>query len=89
MKKIKLGKNALVWSIMTLITVLTWIGFEVYWAATKTTIPQVTQEQLASLSPRISQETIEKLKDNLVFSEEEFNLIDFSSFTSTESALTE
>jgi AICAR transformylase/IMP cyclohydrolase PurH len=86
MKKIKLGKRYLVLSILTLITVITWIGFEVYWVSIRTTIPKVTQEQMATLNPKINRGVIEKIKESLAFSEEEFTLIDFSSLISTESA---
>ena len=71
MKKFKLGKDILILTIITLITVLTWVGFEVWLAATKTTITKVTQEQLAPLNPNVPQEIIESLKNNLTLSEEE------------------
>lgn len=75
MERLKLGKDALILSIMTLITVLVWIGLDVYRAATKTTITQATQEQMMALEPRLSREIIEGLKTNLSFSEEELNLV--------------
>lgn len=84
MKEVKLGKDALVLSIMTLITVLTWIGLEVYQTATRTTIPKVTQEQLTPLDPRVKKETLEELKANFWFSEEELNIASVPA--STESA---
>jgi hypothetical protein len=84
MKDFRLGKNALFFSILTLITVLTWIGVEVYLTATKTTIPKVTQEQMAPLDPRIKEEVIENLKANFWLSEEEISNFNFPS--STESA---
>jgi hypothetical protein len=71
MNEFKLGKDALILSIMTLITVLTWIIFEVYRTATKTTIPKVTQEQMAPLNSQIKKEIIEKLKENIWLSPEE------------------
>ncbi|MGB9707671.1 MAG: hypothetical protein ACPL1D_02885 [Microgenomates group bacterium] len=84
MNSFKLGKDALIFSVITLITVLTWIGFEIYFVATKTTIPKVTQEQMAPLNPKIKKETIEQLKANLWFSEEELNTFNFP--VSTQSA---
>ena len=60
---------------MTLLTVLTWIGFEIYRTATKTTIPRVTQEQMKPLDPKIKKEVIEKLRKNLWFSEEELLIV--------------
>jgi hypothetical protein len=78
MNELKLGKNALILSIMTLITVLVWIAFEVYRTATKTTIPKVTQEQMAPLNPQIKKEVIEKIKENIWFSAEEVESFNFS-----------
>lgn len=75
MNGFRLGKNALIFSIMTLITVLTWIGVEVYLATTKTTIPEVTQEQMKPLTPQIKKQVIEELKERLWFSEEEMNSV--------------
>jgi len=77
MNELKLGKNVLILSIMTLITVITWIVFEVYRTATKTTIPQITQEQMMTLNPQIKKETIEELKGKIWISEEELNSFNF------------
>lgn len=71
--KFKLGKDALILAILTLITVLTWVGFDVYQAAKKTTITKATQEQMRSLDPKINRKTIDSLKENLSFSQEELN----------------
>jgi hypothetical protein len=85
MNEFKPGKNTLILSIMTLLTVLTWIAFEVYQVATKVTIPKVTQEQMKPLNPRIKKEILEGIKKNIWFSDEEMD--NFSSFSvSTESA---
>ena len=74
MKKIRLGKDILMLAIFTLITALTWGGFAVWSAATKTTINKITQEQMAPLNPQIKREVFESLKKNSSFSEEEMNL---------------
>lgn len=74
-KKFKLGKNALVLSIVTLITVLSWIFFEVYRTMVKSTIPQLTQEQMKVLSPKINTTTVQTLKSRLFLSEEELNIV--------------
>lgn len=87
MSGFKLGKDALIFSIMTLITVLTWISVEVYLTATKSTIPKVTQEQMIPLNPVIKKEAIEKIKTDFWFSEEELG--SFQVVTSTESAAKE
>lgn len=73
MKKIKLGKDILTLVIFTLITALTWVGFAVWSAATKTTINKITQEQMAPLNPQIKREVFESLRKNFSFSEEEMN----------------
>jgi hypothetical protein len=73
MKELKLGKDALTMSIMTLITVLTWTGLEVYRTYSKTTIAEVTQEQMSPLNPILKTEVIDTMKTSLTFSEEELN----------------
>jgi arsenate reductase-like glutaredoxin family protein len=75
MKKIQLGKDALILSILTLITVLTWIGFELYQALTKTEIPKVLQKQTTPLNPKLDEKVIENLKSRKTISEEELNKI--------------
>ena len=40
-----------------------WIGFSVYHAYTKTTVPQVLKEQLAPLDPSLDNKTLESLKE--------------------------
>jgi len=93
MKKIKLGKDILTLVIFTLITALTWVGFAVWSAATKTTINKITQEQMAPLNPQIKREVFESLKKNSSFSEEEMNIptpvATGASQTTTESAILE
>ena len=69
MKKNK--QDLLTFSILTLITVLTWIGFDVYQALTRYTIPEVLDKQIQSLNPKLDQETINQLKKRLQISEEE------------------
>lgn len=86
--KFKLGKDVLIFSILTLITVLTWVAFEVYRASIKTTIPKVTQEQMTFLNPTVNTNTIETLKTRLSLSEEELNMT-ISLPVSTQSAILE
>ena len=73
MKDFKFSKDVLVLAILSLITVLSWIGFEVYRAATESSIPRVTKEMLIPIQPNLDRETIEQLKQSLTFSEEELN----------------
>jgi hypothetical protein len=74
MKKIKLGKNSLALSIITLITIASWVVFNTYRTATMTTISPATREQMLPLSPQINRELINNLKENLSFSEEELEI---------------
>jgi len=96
MKKIKLGKDILILAIFTLITALTWVGFAVWSAATKTTINKITQEQMAPLNPQLKREVFESLKKTSFFSEEEMDIklesspvATGASQTTTESAILE
>jgi len=74
MKQLKLGRNALILSITTLVTVLISIGFEIYRTAHQTSITKITKEQMVSLNPQIKTDLIEALKKNLFFTEKELNL---------------
>lgn len=69
-KDFKLGKDALIVAVMTLVTTITWVGFDVYWAMKKTTIPKATAEQMAPLDPHLNQQTIDALQNNLNFAPE-------------------
>ena len=73
MKKIKFGKDILVLTILTLVTTLTWIGFDVYKALTKTEIPKVLKKQTQPLKPQIATKTIKKLESRISFSPQELN----------------
>lgn len=73
MKKIQLGKDALILAILTLITVLTWIAFDLYWTLTKTEIPPVLVKQIASLNPKIPVQTLVNLESRISFTQEELS----------------
>ena len=75
LNKFKLGKDVLILSIMTLITVLSWVLFEVYRTVAKSTIPELTQKQMVSLDPKVNREIIQTLKNQLSLSEEELNTV--------------
>ena len=77
-KKFQLGKDILFLIIFTLFTVLTWVSFEVWVSATKSTIPETTKEQMTALNPRISKEILESLKTKITLSEEELNKSDIN-----------
>lgn len=71
MKKLRLNKDALIIAILTLITALAWVGFDVYRSLTKTKTPKVLKEQTAPLNPKLSLATLEKLGGRVSFSKEE------------------
>jgi len=82
MKKTKLGKDVLTLAIFTLLTALTWVGFAVWSAATKTTISEVTKEQIAPLNPQIKKDIFTDLKNKTSFSPEEIDKLRQSSVSS-------
>lgn len=71
----KFGKNILVLSIMTLITVIVWVGYEVYHTYTQTTVPRIIKELIKPLSPSIDEAAIEDIKGKYQIPEEELNII--------------
>lgn len=75
MKKFQLGKDALILSILTLITALSWIGLDVYRALTKSEIPRVLQKQIAPLNPKLDWETIENLRQKETIGEAELKTV--------------
>jgi hypothetical protein len=74
MKESKFSKNLFYIAILTVITILTWIGFDVYRAFNKVEIPKNVQEQLTPLNPQVDMETLENLPKRLQIKEEEFIL---------------
>jgi len=75
MKKLQLGKDALILAILTLITVITWIAFDVYRILAKTEIPRILQKQIAPLDSKIPVTTLEELEERISFSQEELGQI--------------
>lgn len=75
MNKFKLGKDALILSIMTFLTVLTWVFFEIYRTAKKTIITQVTEKQMLPLKPEIKTATINLLRQKISYTSQELDEI--------------
>lgn len=71
MQKKYLSRDILILSILTVITVFTWIGLEVYEIMTKTEIPAVLKRQIEPLNPTIKKEIFQDLKSRRSFSTEE------------------
>lgn len=67
----KLNRDLFNLSIMTLITVLTWAGFDVYRAFHQTEIPQVLEQQIQPLDPQLEKEVLANLKERDFISKEE------------------
>ncbi len=73
MKKFKFGKDALFLTIFSLLTILTWVSFEVWQSATQNTIPIVTREQVLPLNAKFNKEIFDQLEQNFSFSQEELD----------------
>ena len=58
----------------TAITVLTWLGFDIYRAFKKPIPPTVPVEQLEHLDPKLDTTVIEKLSGRMMFSREELSV---------------
>lgn len=63
MKAKKDSQRNLVLSILTLITVIVWVGFEVYHAATKSNVKPEVRNLLAPVNPKLNTEILDQLKD--------------------------
>lgn len=57
-----MNKDWIVLLIISLITSLAWIGFEVYRAATQPTIPEIQEEYIKSLDPTLDQTALEIIR---------------------------
>lgn len=71
--KFKIGKDLLVLAVLTLLVIVTWVGFDIYKAFNKTTISKATKEQMQKLDPTLDTEVIEDIKSRIVFSEDDLN----------------
>jgi len=56
--------------IFTLITVIAWLGFELFHQARKTTLPEIVQEQIEPLDPTLPLEILEDLEKREAVGEE-------------------
>lgn len=69
----KLGKDTLITAILTLVTILTWVGIETYRTLSKEDIPKILKEQMRPLDDRLSAEVFSQLNTRQTFSTEELN----------------
>lgn len=62
MPKNKIDRDIVVVLIMTLITVVAWVGFETYRAYTKTVIPPVLAKQLRAINPELDLPVLDEIE---------------------------
>lgn len=62
MRKKGIDRDLIIVLTSTLITLATWVGFEVYWAYTKVTIPEVLQKHLQPLDPTLNTQVLDQLE---------------------------
>jgi len=74
MNQLKFGRNVLFLALLSLLTAVIWIGYEVYHAYTETTVPQVISKLIQPLSPTLDQEVFQAIKEKQQPSDEELNL---------------
>ena len=57
-----MSKDLIYLLILTLITALAWLGFDIYHARTKTTLTAETVELIKPISPELDTDLIQQLK---------------------------
>lgn len=62
MRKKSIDRDLIIVLTSTLITLATWVGFEVYRAYTKVTIPEVLQKHLLPLNPTLNTQVLDQLE---------------------------
>ena len=65
MKKKGLDRDIVVLLISTLITVASWVGFEVYRAYVKTTATPEVEEHLRELDPTLNKGVLNQIKERM------------------------
>ena len=74
MKRKYVSRDILILSLCTLITVLVWIGFDVYRILTKEEEPYVPTSQLIPLNPKVDQEIIDQIAQESLWEKGEYML---------------
>jgi hypothetical protein len=69
------GKDTLIVAIITLITIITWVGFEVYRTYTITEIPLDFESLTTTLDASLETEALHQLNDRIFFDQEELQQI--------------
>lgn len=65
MKKGRLDRDIVILLISTLLTLVSWVGFEVYRAFTKPRIPEVLQRHLEPFDPTLDRSIFDQLEKRL------------------------
>lgn len=74
-RKKSLNKDILTLSILTLITVLSWIGFDIYRQIKKSTLSSDLKQKMADFNPTLDKKTLESLKERKVLTQEELDSV--------------
>lgn len=74
MKKKYISRDVLTLSVCTLITILAWIGFDVYRILSREKQPYVPANQLVPLNPKIDEEIINQLSQGAFWEKGEYAL---------------
>ena len=72
MKKKRISRDILILVILSLITVVTWIGLDVYRIFTKGEELYVSPQQMEPLNPEIDQETLDQISQESLFGKGEY-----------------
>ena len=72
MKKKRISRDLLILAILSLITVFTWIGLDVYRIFFKDEELYVSPQQMEPLNPEIDQETIDQISQDSLFGKGEY-----------------
>lgn len=70
MRKKTIDRDLIIMLTTTLITLATWVGFEVYRAYTKVTIPQGLEKYLQPLDPTLNTSVLDELEARSKWEEE-------------------
>lgn len=60
-----MSKNVVTILFLTLITIVFWVGFQIFKVNSESTIPQPTEEQLRPLDPTLDKSVFEDLKKSI------------------------
>lgn len=62
MRKNKIDRDIVMLLVMTMVTLISWVGFEVYRAYTKVTVPAVLARQLKEINPNLNTDVLNNLE---------------------------